>query len=89
MKKFVVDSCVFAKLFLAEKDREQAINFFLTANQERWQLLVPTLFEYEVLNIINIYKLDFDATYSLLEKYLDTAIDAVDMDKEAMKKALL
>jgi predicted nucleic acid-binding protein len=88
MKKFVVDSCIFAKLFLLEEDREQAISFFITANNEKWQILVPTLFKSEFLNIIQCKKIDFAVAYAVLAKHFETIIDVVDIAREVMVQAL-
>lgn len=51
MKKIVLDSCVFNKLFLNEFDRDEAIKLidFLTTNS--YKILVPDLFLYEVLAV--------------------------------------
>ena len=86
--KFVVDSCIFAKLFLLEEDRERVVEFFIKANQEKWQVLVPTLFKSEFLNIVYCKKIDFQQTYSILEHNLGTIIEVVDIDKKIMAKAI-
>ncbi len=50
-KAVVVDSNVFAKLFLKEEDSEQAENFMYNCLKEEIRILVPSLFLYEIIYI--------------------------------------
>ena len=88
MNKFVVDSCIFAKLFLQEDDREKAVEFFITANSRKWQILVPTLFKSEFLNIVKCKQINFKQAYFILEQNLNTVMDVIDIDKSIMEKTL-
>ena len=53
--KLVIDSNVFAKLFINEADSEIAKFFFTRCVSEDVALLAPTLFEYELLQIALYY----------------------------------
>jgi predicted nucleic acid-binding protein len=52
--KVVLDSCVFNKLFLQETDREQAIALIKELSKRKYQVIVPSLFLYEVLTIASV-----------------------------------
>jgi len=47
-KIIVPDSNVFIKLFVNEKDSQEAKNFFITCAEMNLKLVVPELFKYEI-----------------------------------------
>ncbi len=51
MKKLVLDSCVFIKLFFEENDRNQAVDFMSKIVEDNKIVFVPDLFIYEVYSI--------------------------------------
>jgi len=54
MSKVVLDSCVFSKLFLQEPDRQEAVELITELSKRNTQVLVPSLFLYEVLSIVEL-----------------------------------
>jgi len=68
-KEFVIDSCVFAKLFLQEEDRDLAISFFEEATKNMHTLYVPDIFIYEILNICAVNKLPEHKVLASIHKY--------------------
>ncbi len=81
-KKFVIDSCVFMKLFLDEEDDEIAekLIFEIAANDHK--IYVPSLFIYEVSNIIASKKLDEKQVFSILKKYEKSVLKIIDPAQE-------
>ena len=50
-KKYVIDSNIFAKIFLEEEDTLLAKEFIENTIKERATFLVPSIFSYEVIYI--------------------------------------
>ena len=88
MKKYVIDSCIFAKLFLEEEYRQEVLEFFVRANKENHNIIVPTIFSYEFLSIVRYNNIDFDLSYDILHKHLNTIITEVGVSKSIMQEAI-
>ena len=88
MKKFVIDVSVFMKLFLEEQDSEQAVAFFVQANDNNATLLIPPLFQSEFLSIVKNQHLSFELVYDLLGEYLATSMTQIDYSQAMLQKAL-
>ncbi len=87
-KKFVVDSCVFAKLFLNESDRSKAIKFFNEILENRYQIFVPSIFTYEIFNICSSQNLDEELVFSMLGKYHAYGMQIVNPSESLLRKAI-
>ena len=88
MKKVVVDTSVFMKIFLEEEGREKALLLFGYANKNNTQIFVPNLFITELLSVVRIKNLDFNEVYSLFEIQSDININIVNPTKDILEKAL-
>lgn len=64
--RYVLDSCVFIKLFLEEPDSAQARRFIADTLQAGGSFVVPELFTYEVLQVARNSGADFDAVLDIL-----------------------
>ena len=67
--KYVIDSNIFIKILLEEKDSPLAKDFFVHCLKREIQLLVPSLFPYEVLYIAQKYGHDTQAVSDHLKKH--------------------
>lgn len=88
MSAFVVDASVFLKLFVDEADSEQALRFFTHANDAEHTLLVPPLFQIEVLSVIARHRIHFDTVYDILATYLSTNMHEVAYSERLLRTAL-
>lgn len=86
--KIVLDSCVFNKLFLQEADREQAINLITELTKRKYQVLVPSLFLYEVLTIASVNNFATQKAYDLITQYQQANLELVELDQTCILKAI-
>ena len=86
--QYVIDTSVFMKLFLEEKDSDQALAFFTDVNDRGDTLLIPALFQSEFLSVLRAQNIDFTVAYGLLEDYLQANMVQVDYSRGLMSKAL-
>lgn len=72
MKRYVVDSSVFNKLFLDEPDREIAQELFILAAKQKISLIAPDLLYLEVINTAQRCGIPLNEVNQLLkeQKYL-------------------
>ena len=82
MEKVVLDSCVFAKLFLEEHDYLVARRFLRKLTEQNTQILVPSVFVYEVYYISQKYAIDFDFIEQLISQYQDFNLKEVSLSTE-------
>lgn len=57
-KKYVIDSSVYIKIFLEEKDSKLAKEFIINAFEKEAKIIVPSIFHYEIINIAQRNNLD-------------------------------
>ncbi len=88
MDKVVLDSCVFCKLFLQEPDRHEAIAFITELSQRNIQVLVPSLFLYEVLSIAAVSSFAIKNVHALISQYQSANLEIVELDQQAILKAI-
>lgn len=88
MKRFVIDTSVFMKLFLEEEDSDKAVAFFIHANNNHDALLIPTLFQSEFLSVVKNQNINFENAYDLLEEYLATSMTEINASRALLNKAL-
>jgi len=88
MNKAVLDSCVFSKLFLQEPDRQEAIELITELSKRNTQVLVPSLFLYEVLSIAAISSFSIQSTYALIKQYQSANLSLVELDQPTILKAI-
>jgi predicted nucleic acid-binding protein len=86
--KVVLDSCIFNKLFLQEADREQAINLITELTKRKYQVLVPSLFLYEVLTIASVNNFATQKAYDLITQYQQANLELVELDQACILKAI-
>lgn len=88
MKKIVIDSCIFMKLFLHEKDSEKAIDFLSTILTKRTAILAPELFFYEVFSAAMREELvSLKEVMLMLQKYKMSGLKLVEPDLATIKTA--
>ena len=87
MNKFVIDSSVFAKLFINESDSETAIKFFDAILTPDVKIIVPHIFYYEVLNIAVKRTVSLDVVFGVLKDYENTILEYQHISKEVISKA--
>ncbi|MDX2083177.1 MAG: type II toxin-antitoxin system VapC family toxin [Rickettsiales bacterium] len=85
MKKIVLDSSVFNKLFLDEEDRKLAVN--LIRNSEDKKFIIPSIFIYEVLSVASSYKISIEKTYALIKEQQLVNFEILEMSDELLKIA--
>jgi len=88
MNKAVLDSCVFSKLFLQEPDRQEAIELITELSKRNTQVLVPSLFLYEVLSIAATSSFSIQSTYALIKQYQSANLSIIELDQLAILKAI-
>ena len=81
MNKVVLDSCVFSKLFLQEPDRHEAIALITELSRGNIQVLVPSLFLYEVLSIAAASPFAIKSAHSLVSQYQSANLEIVELDQ--------
>ena len=86
--KIVLDSCVFCKLFLQENDRQQAIDLITALAENNYDVIVPSLFLYEVLSIAKISGFATSKAYELIVEFQKTQLQLVELDKPCIEKTL-
>jgi predicted nucleic acid-binding protein len=88
MKKIVLDSCVFIKMFLDEEDSDLALEFFNKLLEERTKIIVPHLFKYEVFAIAQKNKISLENIAAILENYEKVAIRYEELDSQILPKII-
>jgi len=88
MNKVVLDSCVFSKLFLQEPDRQEAIELITELSQKNIQVLVPSLFLYEILSIATTSSFSIQDAYELIRQYQLANFEIIELDQQAILKAI-
>ncbi len=87
-KKFVIDSCVFMKLFLEEDDDKIAEKLLIEAIKNYNQIYVPSIFIYEISNIAANKNLDLKHFFSILEKYEKSVLKIIEPSADLLKKSI-
>ena len=87
MEKIVIDSCVFAKLFLDEEGFEKVRVFIKTLCEDKVQILVPSIFTYEIFYIAQRYGVDLDFITNLLETYKSFNLKEMALEGKTIAKA--
>lgn len=84
----VLDGNIFNKLFLEETDKEQAIQLITEISKRNYQVIVPSLFLYEVLTIASASNFPTLQAYELIQLYQKANLKLVDLDKTCILKAI-
>ena len=79
---YVVDSNVFAKLFIEEADSAQAIRFFQHCIEQETLLFAPTLLRYEILQIALYYGHPLNDALERLEQYCAFNLTLCELSRE-------
>lgn len=88
MPKIVLDSCVFCKLFLDEPDHDEAVALITELSIQNYQVLVPSLFLYEVLSISGVSPFSLNKAHALIMQYQLANLDIVELDPLTISKAI-
>ena len=88
MKKFVIDSCVFMKLFLNEEDDEIAEKLIKEIVENNESIYVPDIFIYEVANVAAAKKLDVTQVFAILEKHRKSTLKVISPDYDILNQAI-
>jgi len=88
MNKIVLDSCVFSKLFLQEPDRHEAIALITELSRRNIQVLVPSLFLYEVLSIAAESPFSIKQAHALISQYQLANLEIIELDQQTILKAI-
>ncbi len=86
--KVVLDSSVFNKLFLMEDDRDKALKCLEDLNENDFEILVPSIFQYEVLGVAGYYKLDLNEVYDLIRSYEESVMRVISPSCDMVKMAI-
>jgi predicted nucleic acid-binding protein len=86
--KVVLDSCIFNKLFLEEDDRDQAIELITELTNRNYQVIVPSLFLYEVLTIASVSNFPTQQAYKLITQYQEANLELIELDSVCILKAI-
>jgi len=73
---------------LQESDRQEAIELITELSKRNTQVLVPSLFLYEVLSIAAISSFSIQSTYALIKQYQSANLSLVELDQPAILKAI-
>jgi len=84
--KIVLDSCIFSKLFLEEADSYQASALIERVIQNNIQMIVPSLFVYEVLATVNIGSYPINEVYELIIDFQKHTLHTIELDKPCIEK---
>lgn len=84
----VVDSGVFAKLFLDEDDSAAVIEFLEFARANGVALVAPTLFTYEILAVAAPSSFGAVAAHELLRDFVNAGFALVEPDDSIIRKAI-
>ena len=88
MPKVVLDSCVFCKLFLDEPDHQEAVALITELSIQNYQVLVPSLFLYEVLSIAGVSPFSLSKANALITQYQLANLDILELDQQTIVKAI-
>lgn len=77
----VIDSNIFAKLFIEEPDSVQAKAFFKYCLENNTPLLAPTLFTYEVLQIAVYYNHPLENALQRIEDFSAFNLELAELDR--------
>ena len=86
--KIVLDSCVFNKIFLEEDDKNQAIDLIKELTKQKYMVLAPKLFLYEVLTIASANNFPTKDIFELIIQYQKVNLELVDLDDMSVLKAI-
>jgi predicted nucleic acid-binding protein len=86
MKKVVIDSCVFVKLFLDEDHYSQTREFMKNISESDVPILVPSVFIYEVYYISQKYDVDLNFTSRLLNEYQEHNLKEIKLNSIIINK---
>lgn len=88
MPKVVLDSCVFCKLFLDEPDHQEAVALVTELSVQNYQVLVPSLFLYEVLSIAGVSPFSLSKAHALIMQYQLANLDIIELNPPTISKAI-
>ena len=86
--RVVLDSNVFSKLFLQEKDRRQAVDLIIELGNRDIEILAPSLFLYEVLSVAAYSNFSTQSAYELLLQQQKVNLKLVEIDRDIIQTAI-
>lgn len=88
MKRLVIDTSVFNKLYLDEADSDQAVALFRRATVHEFALEAPDLLYLEVISTANSYKVPIDYVVQLLDFQTRYLLPLRALNRVEMRKAI-
>ena len=88
MSCYVLDSSVYNKIFLAEKDRTQAVRFIKASVTEHWRLLAPNVFLHEVMGTAQRYGVSLVTVSELLQRQRSINLQIIDRLEPYLETAI-
>ena len=87
-QRVVIDACVFAKLYIQEPDREQAIALLKTLVDKKNMIIVPQLFFYEIMSVAKYGDIEISHVLHVLQTYQKTNLQLLEPDLNMLKTAI-
>jgi predicted nucleic acid-binding protein len=87
-KRVVIDACVFAKIYVQEPDREQAIALLKVLGDKDITIVVPQLFFYEIISVSKYGNIDVSHVLQILKTYQKTNLKLLEPDLDMLKTAI-
>ena len=86
MEKIVIDSCIFAKIFLDEEDSDKAVSFLEKVINQGTEIILPFLYSYEVLSTVIKNKGNSAEAFDILQSYEESVISLYKTDERLLQK---
>ena len=86
--RVVLDSNVFSKLFLQEKDRRLAVDLIIELGNRDIEILAPSLFLYEVLSVAAYSNFSTQSAYELMVQQQKVNLKLVEIDRDIVQTAI-
>jgi len=87
-QRVVIDACVFAKLYIQEPDREQAIALLKTLVDKKIMIIVPQLFFYEIISVAKYGNIEVSYVLNVLQTYQKNNLQLLEPDLNMLKTAI-
>ncbi|NQY74844.1 MAG: type II toxin-antitoxin system VapC family toxin [Candidatus Margulisbacteria bacterium] len=85
---YVIDACVFSKLYLKEEGSEKCKSFFLHVVENEIPLIVPSLIVYELLNVARRCDVPISTPLSFLRELSMYNLDVIEPEYDHFEKAI-
>lgn len=83
----VVDSSVFIKIFIEEHDSVIARKLISQVNKSDSFIIIPSIFEYEIISAIKRSKLPFEFLYPIIKDQIKASFKIINLEEKIIRKA--